>query len=126
MAQRRHTRSDIGFIEADDLHAAVESQREAKGLSRTKAARQIGVSPSTLTRLAQGKTPGSRNMIRIGQWMGWQVDPLGRVAEARRRPTAQPLDLLTVVRRHLQASGELSRATAAALIRVLETTYDEL
>lgn len=118
MARRKQ--SDPRFIDTEDLHAAVEATRYAKRYSRREAARQIGVSASTLTRLAQGRRPGVDNTIKIGTWIG----PL-RAGRARRART-QPLDLLTMVRRHLRESNELDRTAAGALMRILETAYAQV
>lgn len=118
MARRKHI--DPGFIDTEDLHAAVEATRYAKRYSRREAARQIGVSASTLTRLAQGRRPGVDNAIKIGTWIG----PLP--AGISRRARTQPLDLLTMVRRHLRESNELDRTAAGALMRILETAYAQV
>jgi len=45
------------LIHVDALIAALDSERRAKNFSWRQLAKEAGVSPSTLTRMQQGKSP---------------------------------------------------------------------
>jgi hypothetical protein len=51
------------------LHAAVNAQRVARGLTWSQAAREMDVSPNTLTSMATGPRTGFPQVMRITRWL---------------------------------------------------------
>lgn len=77
-----------------------EDVLEAAGISVTEAARQLGVSRVTLSRLLNGKTGISVDMaLRLSQWLGTTPELWLRMQDSRdlwlagkrKRPQIQPL-----------------------------------
>ena len=62
------------------LHAAVNAQREARGLTWQQAAREIGVGGNTLTNMATGPRTGFPHVMRITRWLARPVAEFTRVA----------------------------------------------
>ena len=52
---------------------AVSGELMAKGLTVRKAAREIGVSSATVSRVARGKAPDVESYLRLRAWLGWDV-----------------------------------------------------
>ena len=57
------------LLQLDALVAALDSERKAKGLSWRQLAKEAGVSPSTLTRMQQGKSPDVNTFTALTQWL---------------------------------------------------------
>jgi len=59
-----------GRIDVDRLHGALDAERQARGLSWSKLAKLIGVSPSLLSRMGQGHRPDLESFAALVQWLG--------------------------------------------------------
>lgn len=79
---------------------------EAEGISVTEAAKQLGVSRVTLSRLLNGKTGVSVDMaLRLSQWLGTTPEVWLRMQEAsdlwqakkNKRPQVTPLKSREIV-----------------------------
>ncbi len=55
------------------LGRAIRSELRAKGLTVRKAAREIGVSSATVSRVARGKAPDVESYLRLRAWLGWDA-----------------------------------------------------
>lgn len=90
---------------AERLSRLVAEKRGNVGVRAT--ARQIGLSPATLSRVENGRLPDLDNFTRICRWL--EVDPadlLGFDPQARSVPIAAV---------HFRSSATLSSETSAAL-----------
>lgn len=56
-------------LQLDALVAALDSERQARGLSWRQLALEAGVSPSTLTRMQQGKSPDVNTFSALTTWV---------------------------------------------------------
>jgi len=70
-------------FDAKALYQALNEQRQARGLTWTGVAREIGVSPGTLTRTALGGRMEVDGMLAMCRW-------LGRTAESFVRDVRRP------------------------------------
>jgi transcriptional regulator with XRE-family HTH domain len=61
-------------VDVAALRAALDATREAHGLSWREVARQIGVSASTMSRMAQGQHPDVNAFVRMLHWLGMPHD----------------------------------------------------
>ncbi len=82
-----------------------EDVLQAESIKVTEAARQLGVSRVTLSRLLNGKAGISVDMaIRLGQWLGTRPEVWLRMQDARdlwlakntRRPEVKPLQRIDI------------------------------
>ena len=63
------------------LHAALNAERQAKGLLWSEVARHVGgVTPNTLTNLARGGRTGFPPVMRMVRWLGQPAAAFTRVA----------------------------------------------
>src|SRR6266705_4271486 len=57
------------LIHVDGLIAALDAERQARGFSWRQLAKAAGVSPSTLTRMQQGKSPDVNTFSSLTRWL---------------------------------------------------------
>lgn len=108
-------------LDVDALYAALDQRRKSAQLSWRQAAAKAGVSPSTLTRLGQGKRPDMTSFAVLVKWLGVSPDHFLRGIKTG-KPKDQ--DFLTVVSVHLRARKELSRESAEALEDIIRAAYN--
>lgn len=111
-----------GFFDGDSFFAALDGQRQAKGLTWKAVAQKSGVSASTLTRLAQGRRPDVDSLAALCAWVGMSAEKFVRV-ESDHRHEAEPLAQISAL---LRADSNLSKESAIALETVLKAAYDRL
>ena len=76
------------WLDTEELFSAIERKAFSERLSLRGVARQLGLSPSTFTRIAQGKRPDVDTYITLCHWMGHgcfcaiDVDPTAAVLDA--------------------------------------------
>ncbi len=51
----------------------VRGELAAKGLSVRRAAREIGISSATVSRVARGRPPDVESYLRLRLWLGWDA-----------------------------------------------------
>ena len=107
-------------FDAPGLYAALDSERQSRGLTWKKVAGAAGISASTLTRMAQGKRPDVDSLAALLSWAGLSADQFIRRAEDHQ----QGANTLTKITAYLRADAELSPSSADAIEKVLRATYE--
>lgn len=105
-------------IDIAALHAALDAQRKALGMTWRQVAAGAGVSPSTFSRVRQGKRPDVDSFAAMISWLGVPSERFFRseTDEARERARAEPI---AVISSHLRAQKDLSPESAEALEELL-------
>lgn len=111
-------------VDVEGLYAALDSKRRSKEMSWRETAGEIGVSASTLTRMAQGASPDVDGFGKMVRWLGTSADEF--IAQVKERSVRRPDDLMVVVSRHLRASKELDPQAAKALEGIFEAAYKQM
>lgn len=106
-----------GIFDLAAFHAALDSQRVAKGLAWKEVAEQAGVSPSTLTRMAQGRRPDVDGLALLLAWSGLDA--------AQFLPQANELEPLAQITANLRADRNLSTDNAKALEAIIKVAYEQ-
>ena len=99
------------------FHAALNAQREAKGLNWKEVAQQSGVSSSTLTRMSQGKRPDVDGLALLLAWSGLDALQFG--------PTANEPEPMAKISANLRADRRLSEESAKALEDIIRVAYEK-
>lgn len=68
-ARRKHAAENPPDPGAQSLWARVDARAYLAGVSVRDAAKQAGVAPSVLSRLANGRMPGPDDLARIEAWL---------------------------------------------------------
>lgn len=108
-------------VDLDLLATHLRNALNQNELSIRAAARKIGCSPATLTRLLQGSKskniPDAINLIRASSWLGKGLSDF----ESTNTPKTTTLADVEV---HLRALPGLNKADAEALIAMVKAGYD--
>lgn len=112
------------MVDVEGLYGALDVKRRAADLSWRDVATAIGVSASTLTRMAQGASPDVEGFGKMVRWLGVSADEF--IASSKPRTGKKQEELLMVVSRHLRASKELDPRSAKALEGIIEAAYKQM
>jgi transcriptional regulator with XRE-family HTH domain len=103
----------------DGFFAALDATRRARDLTWRQIAKQANVSPSTLTRVGQGKRPDVDSFAALAAWAG--LNPEDFI------PTSTgPAEPLTEISMLLRKDPNLTPEAATALDELLQATYRRL
>ena len=106
-------------INVDALVAALDSERRARGLSWRQLAMSAGVSPSTLTRMQQGKSPDVNTFSALTRWVNV---PAERFYAERSTHRGRP-DPMAVVSTLLRGKKKMSPKAVAALQELVNAAF---
>lgn len=109
-----------GSFDAEGFYAALDLERESRRLRWKDVAEQAAVSPSTLTRMKQGKRPDVDSMAALAAWSGIDIDAFVD------RPNSADAGALPQISALLRSDPHLSRESAVAIEEVLRMTYERL
>lgn len=111
-----------GEFDAEAFYEAIDGQRQSRGLNWKQVAEESEISPSTLTRLAQGKRPDVDSMAALLAWSGLNAnDFIRRHGKGNRKP--EPLAQMSAI---LRGDRNLSKEGAVALDALIKTAYEKL
>jgi len=98
-----------------DLVAALDSERQARGLSWRQLAAEAEVSPSTLTRMQQGKSPDVNTFSSLTAWLNIPAERF--YAEQGSKPAKD--DPMAVVSTLLRGKKNMNPKAVAALTELV-------
>lgn len=107
-------------IDLEALVAAVDAQRQAQGLSWRQVAKEADVSPSTLTRMQQGKLPDVNTFGALVQWLHI---PAERFMVRRATGQKKLPDPMAVASTLLRGKREVSPRAAKALEELVHAAF---
>jgi transcriptional regulator with XRE-family HTH domain len=94
------------------LYAALDAERSARGISWRRLARAVGISPSTLTRMANGHRPDVEAFAALTRWLGTPSEAY--LSYEGEEPQKEP-ELLTQLAPLLRARKDLKEQDVAYL-----------
>jgi transcriptional regulator with XRE-family HTH domain len=111
-------------VDAAAIYAALDQERRARGnMSWRQVAHEAEVSPSTLSRMAQGYPPALDGLVRLADWAGMTLDELvGRASERIADDVSPP----TAIASYLRTRKDLSPQAVEALEAIVQAAYDKL
>src|SRR5258708_4432630 len=74
MERRSEVVAGKSRLDTEALYAALDAQRQGRDLSWRQLAKEVGVSPSTMTRLAQRQRPDIDAFAALVRWLGQPAD----------------------------------------------------
>jgi transcriptional regulator with XRE-family HTH domain len=108
------------------LAARVRAKRESEGLSLRAAAKALGMSAATISRVETGEhLPERDHLLRLARWAGVQLDEdaKGRRTRDVHGPEASTMEAVEL---HLRADKNLKPEDAEILVDVMRTAYNRL
>jgi transcriptional regulator with XRE-family HTH domain len=103
------------------FYAALDTERETRGMTWKDVAAETGVNASTLTRMSQGKCPDAKGLAALLAWSGFGAESFMPKKPGARRQEPDTLSQITAL---LRADKTLSRESAIALEQILKAAYN--
>jgi len=103
------------------FYAALEATIQARGINWKQAAEAVGIHPSTLSRMAQGRRPDATSLALLAAWSG--LNPADFVSGIEPAAEADPLARISAF---VHADPNLSTEAARALDQLIKATYERL
>lgn len=110
-------------VDVGALYAALDQKRRQEDLTWRKLAKLMEISPSTFTRMAQGRHPDVDTFIALCSWLGIPAESFAR---DRVESEEEEDNTLAVVSTHLRASRKLSPKSAEAIEEIVRAAYQRL
>lgn len=104
-------------VDVKALHAALDAARTEKKLSWRQLAKEIGVSASTISRMANGDKPDVTAFAAMTTWLHMRAEAFYISASAE--PEEQEPELVASLVPHLRARRDLSEDDVAYLKEVI-------
>ncbi|GAA3251123.1 hypothetical protein GCM10017691_63650 [Pseudonocardia petroleophila] len=93
-------------VDVAALHAALDAARMSRGLSWRELARELGLSPSTLSRLANLKSPDVHAFMAMTHWLNVPAETF-RIRSEASLPTVSEPELMAELAPLLRARTDL-------------------
>jgi transcriptional regulator with XRE-family HTH domain len=110
-------------VDVDSLYAALDAKREAQRLSWRDLASQLDISPSTFTRMSQGRRPDVDAFATLLRWLGRQTDDFTRARP--QRPSNRP-PVAAMVSLHFRAARNVRDEDVAAYEDIVDAAMRRL
>jgi len=110
------------YFDLPAFHAALDAERQVRGLSWRQLGAEAGVAPSTLTRMGHGRHPDVDGLSAL---LAWANLPAELFIRASRRASERP-ETLVVVSSQLHSDPRLSHRDAAAISELVRVSYERL
>jgi transcriptional regulator with XRE-family HTH domain len=108
------------LLQVESLVAALDSERKARGLSWRRVAKEAKVSPSTLTRMQQGKSPDVNTFSALTHWLDIPAERF--YGEQSSAPRAQD-DPMAVISTLLRGKKKMNPKALAALQELVNAAF---
>jgi transcriptional regulator with XRE-family HTH domain len=108
------------LIDVDAMIAALDSERRANNLSWRQIAKAAGVSPSTLTRMQQGKSPDVNTFTALSRWLNI---PAEKFYTDKSRTIHATEDPMAVVSTLLRGQKKMNPKALAALQELVNAAF---
>jgi transcriptional regulator with XRE-family HTH domain len=106
---------------AEGFYAALAHTVESRGVTWRQVSKDTAVSATTLTRMAQGRSPDAASQAALAAWAN--LNPADFVDRPGRKTVPEPLAAALTL---LRADPKLKPAAVVALEAVIRATYKQL
>lgn len=110
-------------IDLAALYGALNAERANRGLSWRDVGREVGASPSTFTRMAQGRGTDANTFASLVAWLGVSADQFVRGTDVSK---SQPSRTVAAISSYLRADRSLSPEETDALEKIMRSAYNAL
>lgn len=113
------------FVDYSALWGALNTARQTRRMSWRDVAKAIGTSPSTFTRLANGKGTDADTFVSLTKWLQVDAEEFMRGRPPSRRGNATTATL-AVISGHLRADPRLGPEQARQMDSIISAAYKAL
>jgi transcriptional regulator with XRE-family HTH domain len=111
-------------VDVEALYAALDSKRKAQGMSWREIAHELEISPSTFSRMAQGRRPDVDTFATLVHWLGMPAESFMR--STRKETGAPQEEPVAMVSSYLRAARNIEPEDADALEEIFRAAYKRL
>lgn len=108
-------------VDVGALYAALDQQKQQQDLTWRRLAKGLEISPSTFTRMAQGRHPDVDTFVTLCSWLGVPAETFARGETSTQADEED--NTLAVISTHLRASRKLSPKSAEAIEDIVQVAY---
>jgi transcriptional regulator with XRE-family HTH domain len=108
-------------VDPNALYAAVDQKRLGAGVSWRELASQLQISPSTFTRMAQGRRPDVDTFATLLRWLNMSADRFVRASGS-----AGEEEPMSVISSYLRSAKNIRPEDAEALEDIIQAAYRRL
>lgn len=108
-------------FDADGFYEALAATVEARKVTWKQVSRETRVSATTLTRMAQGRSPDAASQAALSAWAG--LNPADFVKLPAKKAAREPLAAALTL---LRADPKLKGDAGTALEAIVKTAYNQL
>lgn len=112
-------------IDTAGLYAALDAERTARGWSWRQLAKEIGISPSLLSRLGNEQRPDADGFATLARWLKMPAERFMIDVDATSESQPEP-DLVTQLAPLLRARQDLDDKDVAYLEEVIRATVKHM
>ena len=109
-------------IDIEAFYAALDAKRQKEEWSWRELARHLGISPSTTTRMAQGKRPDVDTFATLLRWLGMSADSFMRPTTKKKEEAST----VAMISSYLRADRNIDPKDAEALEDIIKAAYRRL
>jgi transcriptional regulator with XRE-family HTH domain len=109
-------------VDIEALYAAVRRKRQAASTSWRDIASELRMSPSTFTRLAQGRRPDVDTFATLVAWLGVPAEAFMRPSPSRDSQS----DPVALVSSYLRSAPNVHPQDADTIADIVEAVYQRL
>ncbi len=106
-------------IDVEALYAALDAKRQEEDWSWRELARNHKISPSTLTRMAQGKRPDVDTFATLLRWLGMSADAFMRPTQKKTKEA----DPVAMASSYFRAARNIDPKVAEAMEDIIKAAY---
>ena len=110
-------------VDVEALYAALDSKRKAQDTSWRELARELEISPSTFSRMAQGRRPDVDTFATLLRWLGMPAESFMRSTREESGAAEEPV---AMVSSYLRSARNIESEDAEALEEIFRAAYKRL
>lgn len=111
-------------VDVSSLYGALDSKRQAAGLSWRQLAHALEIPPSTFTRMGQGARPDVDTFATLLRWLGMRADDfLATSGDPQPKGEVEPMAMIST---YLRSTKNISPETADAMEDIIRAAFRRL
>lgn len=109
-------------VDVASLYAALDHKRQSAKMSWRGLAQEIGIAPSTFTRMSQGRRPDVDTFAGLLRWLGMPAETFMQPAVS----TEEAVEPLAMIGTYLRMDKNLTHDAAEAIEELVRLMYEKL
>jgi transcriptional regulator with XRE-family HTH domain len=113
--------ADTQRFDAAGFYQALAATVKQRQVTWKEVSKKTGVSPTTLTRMGQGRQPDGQGLASLAAWAGLNAAQFVAIEDKAEHP-----ETLAIISTALRRDPELSTEAASTIDVMVQTAYEQL